>query len=155
MERVAGPQEITVLIDYAHTEDAVRAALETLRPLTQGTLWIVLGAGGDRDKGKRTNMAAAAAGLADEVILTSDNPRCEDPKVILREMKSGVSSDSRVQVIENRSEAIRVAVLGARRGDVVLIAGKGHEEFQEIQGTKLPFSDRREAERAWTERRRG
>ena len=155
MERVAGPQEITVLIDYAHTEDAVRAALETLRPLTQGTLWIVLGAGGDRDKGKRPKMAAAAAGLADEVILTSDNPRSEDPKVILREMKSGVSSDSRVQVIENRSEAIRVAVLGARRGDVVLIAGKGHEEFQEIQGTKLPFSDRREAERAWTERRRG
>jgi len=152
MERVAGPQEITVLIDYAHTEDAVRAALETLRPLTRGKLWIVLGAGGDRDKGKRPNMAAAAASLADEVILTSDNPRSEDPAVILREMRSGVSSGSRVQVIESRSEAIRAVVLGAAKGDVVLIAGKGHEEFQEIRGAKLPFSDRREAERAWAER---
>ena len=152
MERVAGPQEITVLIDYAHTEDAVRAALETLRPLTKGKLWIVLGAGGDRDKGKRPKMAAAAASLADEVILTSDNPRSEDPEVILREMRSGVSSGSRVQVIESRSEAIRAVVLGAAKGDVVLIAGKGHEEFQEIRGAKLPFSDRREAERAWAER---
>jgi UDP-N-acetylmuramoyl-L-alanyl-D-glutamate--2,6-diaminopimelate ligase len=152
MERVAGPQEITVLIDYAHTEDAVRAALETLRPLTKGKLWIVLGAGGDRDKGKRPKMALAAASLADEVILTSDNPRSEDPKVILREMRSGVSSGSRVQVIESRSEAIRAVVLGAANGDVVLIAGKGHEEFQEIRGAKLPFSDRREAERAWAER---
>jgi len=152
MDRVAGPQEIPVLIDYAHTEDAVRAALETLRPLTKGKLWIVLGAGGDRDKGKRPNMAAAAASLADEVILTSDNPRSEDPEVILREMRSGVSSGSRVQVIENRSEAIRAVVLGAAKGDMVLIAGKGHEEFQEIRGAKLPFSDRREAERAWAER---
>jgi UDP-N-acetylmuramoyl-L-alanyl-D-glutamate--2,6-diaminopimelate ligase len=152
MERVAGPQEITVLIDYAHTEDAVRAALETLRPLTKGKLWIVLGAGGDRDKGKRPNMAAAAASLADEVILTSDNPRSEDPEVILREMRSGGSSGSSVQVIESRSEAIRAVVLGAAKGDVVLIAGKGHEEFQEVRGAKLPFSDRREAERAWAER---
>jgi len=152
MERVAGPQEITVLIDYAHTEDAVRAALETLRPLTRGKLWIVLGAGGDRDQGKRPKMAAAAASLADDVILTSDNHRSEDPAVILREMRSGVSSGSRVQVIENRSEAIRAVVLGAAKGDVVLIAGKGHEEFQEIRGAKLPFSDRREAERAWAER---
>ena len=152
MERVAGPQEITVLIDYAHTEDAVRAALETLRPLTRGKLWIVLGAGGDRDQGKRPKMAAAAASLADEVILTSDNPRSEDPAVILREMRSGVSSGPRVQVIESRSEAIRDVVLGAAKGDVVLIAGKGHEEFQEIRGAKLPFSDRREAERAWAER---
>jgi UDP-N-acetylmuramoyl-L-alanyl-D-glutamate--2,6-diaminopimelate ligase len=120
--------------------------------LTKGKLWIVLGAGGDRDKGKRPKMAAAAASLADEVILTSDNPRSEDPEVILREMRSGVSSGSRVQVIESRSEAIRAVVLGAAKGDVVLIAGKGHEEFQEIRGAKLPFSDRREAERAWAER---
>jgi len=152
MERVSGPQEITVLVDYAHTEDAVRAALEALRPLTRGKLWIVLGAGGDRDKGKRPRMASAAAILAGEVILTSDNPRSEDPKVILREMKSGVPAGSRVQVIENRSEAIRAAILGAAKGDVVLIAGKGHEEFQEIQGAKISFSDRREAERAWAER---
>jgi UDP-N-acetylmuramoyl-L-alanyl-D-glutamate--2,6-diaminopimelate ligase len=152
MERVAGPQEITVLVDYAHTEDAVRAAMETLRPLTRAKLWVVLGAGGDRDKGKRPKMAAAAESLADELILTSDNPRNEDPKVILQEMKSGLSAGSRVLVIENRSEAIRTAVLGAGSGDVVLIAGKGHEEFQEMRGTKLPFSDRREAERAWAER---
>ena len=155
MERVAGPQEITVLIDYAHTEDAVRAALETLRPMTKGKLWIVLGAGGDRDKGKRPKMAAAAEGGADEVILTSDNPRSEDPLSILREMKSGLSAHPRVKLIENRAEAIRAAILGAAQGDVVLIAGKGHEEFQEIQGAKVPFSDRREAERAWAERGRG
>ena len=152
MERVAGIQEITVLIDYAHTEDAVRAALETLRPLTRGKLWVVLGAGGDRDQGKRPKMAAAAESLADEVILTSDNPRSEDPGVILREMRAGVGAGSRVRVMENRSEAIRSAVQGAAHGDVVLVAGKGHEEFQEIQGAKLPFSDRREAERAWAER---
>ena len=152
MERVAGPQEITVLVDYAHTEDAVRAALETLRPLTRGKLWVVLGAGGDRDKGKRPKMAAAAERLADEVILTSDNPRGEEPRAILREMRAGLGAGSRAKVMENRSEAIRAAVHGAAHGDVVLIAGKGHEEFQEIQGVRLPFSDRREAERAWAER---
>jgi len=155
MERIAGEGEISVLVDFAHTEEAVGAALETVRPLCRGNLWVVLGAGGDRDKGKRPKMAAAAARLADRVILTSDNPRNEDPKIILNEMVAGVPKGRAVEVIEHRAEAIRAAVLGAKSGDVVLVAGKGHEEFQEIRGEKMPFSDRREIERSLTERSRG
>jgi UDP-N-acetylmuramyl tripeptide synthase len=155
MERIAGEGEISVLVDFAHTEEAVGAALETVRPLCRGNLWVVLGAGGDRDKGKRPKMAAVAARLADRVILTSDNPRNEDPKIILSEMVAGVPKGRAVEVIEHRAEAIRAAVLGAQAGDVVLVAGKGHEEFQEIRGEKMPFSDRREIERSLTERSRG
>ena len=154
MERVPNAGEISVLVDYAHTAEAVGAALSTLRPLTKGALWVVVGAGGDRDKGKRPAMAAAAAEWADRVVLTSDNPRGEDPKTILREMAMGLPAGKPAQILENRSEAIRVAVLSATAGDVVLIAGKGHEEFQEIQGEKIPFSDRREVERALAERSR-
>ena len=155
MERIAGEGEISVLVDFAHTEEAVGAALETVRPLCRGDLWVVLGAGGDRDKGKRPKMAAVASRLADRVILTSDNPRNEDPKIILSEMVAGVPKGRAVEVIEHRAEAIRAAVLGAKAGDVVLVAGKGHEEFQEIRGEKMPFSDRREIERSLTERSRG
>ena len=155
MERIAGEGEISVLVDFAHTEEAVGAALETVRPLCRGDLWVVLGAGGDRDKGKRPKMAAVASRLADRVILTSDNPRNEDPKIILSEMVAGVPKGRAVEVIVHRAEAIRAAVLGAKAGDVVLVAGKGHEEFQEIRGEKMPFSDRREIERSLTERSRG
>jgi len=154
MERVPNAGEISVLVDYAHTAEAVGAALSTLRPLTKGALWVVVGAGGDRDKGKRPAMAAAAAEWADRVVLTSDNPRGEDPKTILREMAMGLPAGKPAQIMEDRSEAIRMAVLSATAGDVVLIAGKGHEEFQEIQGEKIPFSDRREVERALAERSR-
>jgi len=153
MERVAGSGEISVLVDYAHSPDAVQAVLETLRPLTRGSLWIVLGAGGNRDQGKRPKMASVAATLADRVVLTSDNPREEDPLEILRQMSEGLPKGAVAQVLENRVEAIRTAVLSAAAGDVVLIAGKGHEEFQEICGEKIPFSDRREVERALAERR--
>jgi len=153
MERVAGAGEISVLVDYAHSPDAIQAVLETLRPLTRGSLWIVLGAGGNRDQGKRPKMASLAATLADRVVLTSDNPRDEDPRDILRQMCEGLPKGAVAQVLENRAEAIRTAVLSAVAGDVVLIAGKGHEEFQEIGGEKIPFSDRREVERALAERR--
>jgi UDP-N-acetylmuramoyl-L-alanyl-D-glutamate--2,6-diaminopimelate ligase len=154
MEAVPGSGEVTVLVDYAHTADAVEAALATLRPITRGSLWIVLGAGGDRDHGKRPKMAAAAARLADRVILTSDNPRSEDPAAILREMAAGLPQGAAVQKIESRAEAIRTAVRSAGSGDVVLVAGKGHEETQEIRGEKFPFSDRREVEKALAERGR-
>ena len=154
MEAVPGSGEITVLVDYAHTADAIEAALGTLRPITRGSLWIVLGAGGDRDKGKRPKMAAAAAKWAHRVILTSDNPRSEDPAVILKEMAAGLPKGAAAQKIENRSEAIRTAVRSAGPGDVVLVAGKGHEEIQEIRGEKIPFSDRREVEKALAERSR-
>ena len=154
MEKVAHAGEISVLIDYAHTEDAVGAALSTLKPFTRGSLWVVLGSGGDRDPGKRPAMAAMAARWADRIVLTSDNPRSEDPKKILKEMAAGLPKGASVQVLENRVEAIRAAVLSAAAGDVVLVAGKGHEEYQEIRGEKLPFSDRREVERALAERSR-
>jgi UDP-N-acetylmuramoyl-L-alanyl-D-glutamate--2,6-diaminopimelate ligase len=98
-------------------------------------------------------MASLAATLADRVVLTSDNPRDEDPRDILRQMCEGLPKGAVAQVLENRAEAIRTAVLSAVAGDVVLIAGKGHEEFQEIRGEKIPFSDRREVERALAERR--
>ena len=154
MEAVPGSGEITVLVDYAHTADAIEAALATLRPITRGSLWIVVGAGGDRDKGKRPKMAAAAAKLADRVILTSDNPRGEEPAAILREMAAGLPKGVAFQQMENRAEAIRTAVRSAGSGDVVLVAGKGHEETQEIRGEKFPFSDRREVEKALAERGR-
>lgn len=147
MEIVPGAGDYTALVDFAHTEDAIRAALETLRPLTRGKLSIVLGAGGDRDPGKRPKMAAAAAMLADEVILTSDNPRNEDPQAILRAMVAGVPAGKRAQVVVNRADAIRTALQSAGAGDVILVAGKGHEEFQEVMEEKIPFSDRREIER--------
>jgi UDP-N-acetylmuramoyl-L-alanyl-D-glutamate--2,6-diaminopimelate ligase len=99
-------------------------------------------------------MAAMAARWADRIVLTSDNPRSEDPKKILKEMAAGLPKGASVQVLENRVEAIRAAVLSATAGDVVLVAGKGHEEYQEIRGEKLPFSDRREVERALAERSR-
>jgi UDP-N-acetylmuramoyl-L-alanyl-D-glutamate--2,6-diaminopimelate ligase len=155
MEKVAHAGEISVLVDYAHTAEAVSAALSTLKPLTQGSLWVVLGAGGDRDTGKRPAMGAAAAKWADQVVLTSDNPRSEDPKKILQEMVAGLPEGTSAQVVEDRAEAIRIAVRSAAMGDVVLVAGKGHEEFQEIRGEKIPFSDRREVERALAERSRG
>jgi len=154
MEAVPGSGDITVLVDYAHTADAIEAALGTLKPITRGSLWIVIGAGGDRDKGKRPKMAAAAAKLADRVILTSDNPRSEEPAAILREMAAGLPKGAAAQKIENRAEAIRTAVRSAGPGDVVLVAGKGHEETQEIRGEKFPFSDRREVEKALAERSR-
>jgi len=154
METVPGSGEITVLVDYAHTPDAIEAALATLRPITRGSLWIVVGAGGDRDKGKRPKMAAAAAKFSDRVILTSDNPRSEEPAAILREMAAGLPKGAAVQKIENRAEAIRAAVRSAGPGDVVLVAGKGHEEIQEIRGEKIPFSDRREVEKALAEKSR-
>lgn len=152
MEKIPYAGKISVLVDYAHTEEAVGAALSTLQPLTEGSLWVVLGAGGDRDAGKRPGMAAMAGKWADEVILTSDNPRSEDPQKILEEMQAGLPRGKAVQVWPNRAEAIRVAVRSAKAGDVILVAGKGHEEFQEIQGERIPFSDRREVERALAER---
>ena len=142
------------MVDYAHTADAVAASLSTLKPLTQGSLWVVFGAGGDRDAGKRPGMAAEAAKWADRVVLTSDNPRSEDPKKIMQEMAAGLAKGAAVQMVENRAEAIRMAVGSASAGDVVLVAGKGHEEFQEVAGEKIPFSDRREVERALAERGR-
>ena len=145
MERVgsaaAGP---LALVDYAHTPDAVTQALSALQSLARargGQLWCVLGCGGDRDPGKRPLMAAAAQALADQVVLTSDNPRSESPQAILDQMVAGLSDPASVPVVRDRAEAIALAVSRAQAADVVLVAGKGHEDYQDVQGVRLPFSD--------------
>jgi UDP-N-acetylmuramoyl-L-alanyl-D-glutamate--2,6-diaminopimelate ligase len=149
LERVTVPGlgDVTTFVDYSHKPGAVEAVLRALRPVTAGRLIIVLGCGGDRDRGKRPLMGAAAARLADVAILTSDNPRSEDPLVILDAMLDGVldvpaSERARIVVEPDRAAAISYAVSLARPGDVVLVAGKGHETGQYIGGTVLPFDDR-------------
>ena len=141
-----GPE---VVVDYAHSPDALEKALVALRPfatLRGGQLWCVFGCGGNRDTAKRPLMGGIAQRLADRVVLTSDNPRHEPPAFILLQIVAGLAgSQERVNVIEDRRKAIAHAVREAGANDVVLIAGKGHEDYQEIAGKKLPFSDVDEA----------
>lgn len=143
LERVDADQDFTVVVDYAHKPDAVEAVLATLRPLTEGQVIVVLGAGGDRDPGKRPIMGEIAARLADVVIVTDDNPRTEDPTAIRAAVVAGTRGGA-AEVVEigDRRAAIRDAVRRARREDVVLIAGKGHETGQEVHGEVHPFDDR-------------
>jgi UDP-N-acetylmuramoyl-L-alanyl-D-glutamate--2,6-diaminopimelate ligase len=149
LERVpAAGLGVTAFVDYSHKPGAVEAVLRSLRPVTQGNLIIVLGCGGDRDKAKRPMMGAAAASLADVAILTSDNPRSEDPLAILAAMLGGVLSVPRAErgrvIIEpDRAAAIGQAAALAAPGDVVVVAGKGHETGQYVGGSVLPFDDRR------------
>jgi len=144
VERINTREGCDVFVDYAHTADALRNVLVTLSELTRGRLIVVFGCGGDRDKGKRKPMGQAAAELADFSILTSDNPRTEDPREILQQIEEGfwASTVRRYQVIEDRREAIERALDIARPGDTVLIAGKGHEAYQEFADTVVPFNDR-------------
>ncbi len=133
-----------VVVDYAHTPDALEKALDALRPLALergGKLWCVFGCGGNRDASKRPLMGALARRLAHHVVITSDNPRLEAPDFIISQVLTGVVGADDVDVIENRADAIRHAVSSAGANDVVLVAGKGHEEYQEIGGVNLPFSD--------------
>lgn len=144
LERVAaaaggGP---TVYVDFAHTPDALEAALKALRPHVEGRLYVVFGAGGDRDRGKRPLMAAAAERGADRVIVTNDNPRGESASDIVDDVVGGFANPGAAVVVEDRSAAIHYAVRSAGAADTVLVAGKGHEEYQEIGGEKRPFSDR-------------
>jgi UDP-N-acetylmuramoyl-L-alanyl-D-glutamate--2,6-diaminopimelate ligase len=132
------------LVDYAHTPDAIEKALIALRPLARargGRLWIVFGAGGDRDPGKRPEMGRAAARLADHVVLTSDNPRFEDPESIIDQIAAGTGDGPGPERDADRARAIDGAIARAAARDVVLIAGKGHEDYQEVAGRRLPFSD--------------
>lgn len=147
LERVDAGQDFLAVVDYAHKPDAVAAALNTLRPLTAGRLVIVLGAGGDRDQGKRPLMGEIAARLADVLVVTDDNPRTEDPAAIRGAVLAGVAAvpeGERAEIHEcgDRREAIRLAVAGAEAGDTVVVAGKGHETGQEVHGTVHPFDDR-------------
>ena len=142
-ERVDEGQDFTVVVDYAHKPDAVTAALAALRPLTDGRLIVVLGAGGERDPGKRPIMGEIAARLADVLVVTDDNPRGEEPATIRAEILAG-TREGTAEVIEvgDRRAAIHEALARARAGDVVLVAGKGHETGQEVAGVVLPFDDR-------------
>lgn len=142
--------DVEVVVDYAHTPDALQQVLRALAPMTaarKGRLWCVVGCGGDRDASKRPLMGAAAAQGAQQVVLTSDNPRSEDPARILQQMLAGIAGPALQQVVvmEDRRAAIRHAVLSAAAGDVVLLAGKGHELTQDVAGVKHPFSDEEEA----------
>ncbi len=146
------------VVDYAHTPDAIAQALAALRPVAcqgGGRLWIVFGAGGDRDRGKRPAMGAAAAAAADVIVLTSDNPRSESPATILDEIAAGIPAATPFERQADRAAAIRMALHAAAAHDVVLIAGKGHEDYQEIGGRRLPFSDLAEAQAALRERTAG
>src|SRR5690606_7188384 len=144
LERVDAGQGFSAIVDYAHKPDAVRAVLEALRPVTAGRLVVVLGAGGDRDTGKRPVMGEIAASLADVLIVTDDNPRSEDPARIRAEILAG-AQDGRAEVrdVAGRRTAIAEAVRLAAPGDTVLVAGKGHESGQEAAGVVEPFDDRR------------
>jgi len=161
LERIGGGAAPLVVIDYAHTPDALEKALEALGAIQHSTaprdhkvaaghrLICVFGCGGDRDPGKRPLMGQAAARLADHVIVTSDNPRSEDPNTIIGQVLAGISGEA--EAIEDRQVAIFSAVHQARPGDVVLLAGKGHETYQEIAGVRHPFSDREVARAALAE----
>jgi UDP-N-acetylmuramoyl-L-alanyl-D-glutamate--2,6-diaminopimelate ligase len=134
------------IVDYAHTPDAVEQVLETIRQLKKhaNRIITVIGCGGDRDKTKRPLMAKTAARLSDQLVLTSDNPRSEDPPSILADMEAGLDDEQlrKTLRVENREQAIKTAVRLANPGDIILVAGKGHEKYQEIQGVKHPFDDK-------------
>jgi UDP-N-acetylmuramoyl-L-alanyl-D-glutamate--2,6-diaminopimelate ligase len=141
-EPVDEGQEFAVLVDYAHTPDSLENVLAAARPLTEGRLLCVFGCGGDRDRGKRPQMGEISARLADHTIVTSDNPRSEDPGAIVDEILTGIADRSTTEAIVDRHAAIERAVQLGRLGDVVVIAGKGHEQGQEFEGgRKLPFDD--------------
>ena len=151
MERIALPGQPLVAVDYAHTPDALDKGLQALRPLAAqrgGQLWCVFGCGGDRDPTKRPLMAAVAEKNADHVVVTSDNPRSEKPEHIISQVLLGLSHADAVEVEADRARAIAGAVAAAAAADVILIAGKGHEDYQEIAGVKHPFSDQAHALRA-------
>jgi len=139
LERVGEHNGAPIFVDYAHKPDALAKALQALRPYAKRKLVVIFGAGGDRDAGKRPIMGEAASRLADHVIVTSDNPRGEDPASIIAQVRAGVSGEA--ESIEDRQVAIFSAIHHAAPGDVVLLAGKGHETYQEIAGVRHPFSD--------------
>ena len=143
-EVLKSPREFYAVVDYAHTPDAVENVLQTIQSLSPREVVTVIGAGGNRDTGKRPQMAAVAARLSNRIILTSDNPRYEDPLEIIAQMKAGLSPDqeARTLTIPDRAQAIKTACALAQKGDAVLVAGKGHETYQEIAGIRHHFNDK-------------
>ena len=157
MQQIALPDAPLAVVDYAHTPDALAKALAALRPLVKargqsGKLWVVFGAGGDRDAGKRAPMGAAAAEGADVIVVTSDNPRSENAEAIASQVAAGATNARELITIVDRSRAIEHAIANARPADVILIAGKGHESYQVIGARKMPFSDQAHARAALARR---
>ena len=156
MQCIVQPGQPLAVVDYAHTPDALVQALAALRPVAAqrgGQLWCVFGCGGDRDPAKRPLMGAAVAQGADRIVLTSDNPRREDPLAILQQILPGLAGHASVQQRVDRSQAIAQAIAAAQPADVVLVAGKGHEAYQEVAGRRLPFSDLAQVQQALATRR--
>jgi UDP-N-acetylmuramoyl-L-alanyl-D-glutamate--2,6-diaminopimelate ligase len=150
MERVQikADQDISVIVDYAHTPDSLENLLKASRPFIAGQMICVFGCGGDRDRTKRPKMGGIAAALADQAVVTSDNPRTEDPQQILQDVVAGIPAGVNPTVIADRAEAIRQAIVNAKPGDGVLIAGKGHEDYQILGTEKIHFDDREQAQAA-------
>ena len=148
MMTFVAPGRPRVVVDYAHTPDALEKVLQSLREHTEGRLICVFGCGGDRDRGKRALMGEIAGRLADHVLLTNDNPRFEDPAGILDDVLAGIADRHKVNVERDRAKAIQVSIAAAGPDDLVLVAGKGHEDYQEVAGQRLPFSDTEHVERA-------
>ncbi|MEM6051342.1 UDP-N-acetylmuramoyl-L-alanyl-D-glutamate--2,6-diaminopimelate ligase [Erwinia sp. P7711] len=142
MEVFSAPGKPTVVVDYAHTPDALEKALEAARLHCTGKLWCVFGCGGDRDKGKRPLMGAIAEQFSDVVVITDDNPRSEDPAAIVADILSGLLDAGRARVVAGRAEAVTNTVMQAQEGDIVLVAGKGHEDYQIVGTRRLDYSDR-------------
>ena len=146
LDPVRSPEGYTAIVDYAHTPDALANVLNAIHEVLnkKGHVITVCGAGGNRDKGKRPLMAQEAVRQSDKVIITSDNPRFEDPQDIINDMLAGLNAQQRKNVlaITDRKEAIRTACMMAEKGDVILVAGKGHENYQEIKGVKHHFDDK-------------
>ena len=152
MEIIGDNNEVNVIIDYAHTPDALKSVLSALRAHFDGKVWCIFGCGGNRDKGKRSIMGEVAEQYADYLIVTDDNPRNESGDEIIQHILSGIGHPQVVTIIRDRAKAIEFAIKNASARDVVLIAGKGHETCQEISGTKNKFSDSAEARVALEER---
>lgn len=148
MQRLGGGDKPLVVVDYAHTPDALEKVLEAMRPHVEGRLLCLFGCGGDRDRGKRPLMAAVAERLADEVWVTDDNPRTEEPAQIIEDIRAGFSAPENVQFIHGRGDAIARLIAQAAASDVLVLAGKGHEDYQEVMGVRQPFSDLVEANKA-------
>ncbi|MGN0853169.1 MAG: Mur ligase family protein [Kiritimatiellia bacterium] len=147
LERVATRSDADVFVDYAHTDDALANVLSTVREFTQGEVWAVFGAGGDRDRAKRPLMGAAAARHADRLVVTSDNPRSENPDDIIAQIVAGIPAGTSFRVEPDRAKAIRFALERGRKGDTVVICGKGHETTQTIGGQVFHFDDREQCAR--------
>lgn len=152
MEIIGESEEITAVVDYAHTPDGLRSALTALRDHFKGSIWCVFGCGGNRDKGKRPLMGEIAEKFSDKLVITDDNPRNEEGDEIVEHILSGVNEPDKVAVVRDRAAAISHAIANANSGDVVLVAGKGHETYQDIAGTKNIFSDAKQVRLALQER---